>query len=157
MACEREQDAVRATRTAYENAKKAQEEDPSPANFKNERQKYNAWVEATKILSGCRMANAEPPLTNVAPCLVNVGEWTYQFVVDPDGRVVYNKWVLGGGGTGWQVMPGDFRTDLPVAASAVQSRNYIFVSGKDRASGRLMLNQCEATNPANPETWVGWG
>ena len=30
-------------------------------------------------------------------------------------------------------MPGDFRTDLPVAASAVQSRNHMFVSGKDRA------------------------
>ena len=85
------------TRTAYENAKKAQEEDPSPVNFTN-KQEYNVWVEVTKILSGCRMANAAPPATNVAPCLVTVGEWTYQFVVDPDGRLFITNgcWVEAG-------------------------------------------------------------
>jgi hypothetical protein len=112
-ACQDEQNAADSLHTTYLRLLKEEDENPSPENFKWERQAYGRWQDALKVLTSCQLANQRAPFTNLGQSMMNMGEWTYLFVVDTEGRIFYTKWKLGGGTTGYHEIPGDARTDDP--------------------------------------------
>jgi hypothetical protein len=88
--------------------------------------------------------------TNVAPTLVSEGNRTVAVVTATDGRIFYNWWDLGGGGHGWQEVPGGGRTDAAPAAALVNGANYVFITVKG-LDGNLYLNQGNVGG-----AFVGW-
>lgn len=112
--------------------------------------------QAKAALDQCR---ANPPFatphTNFAQAMVTVADYTYLFAVDLDGRILYNKWQLGGSGPGWhEVGGGGIAYEAPSAAVVAGSK-YIFLTVKGR-DGSIWLNQGQL-NPGGVDVWVGWG
>jgi hypothetical protein len=82
--------------------------------------------------------------------MVTAGNYVYQFAVAVDGRVLYNRWKLGGAAEGWREMGGGKGlTDAAPAAAAVG--DYIFVSVKAAGNNAGIL-----VNQGSGYTWVGW-
>lgn len=117
-----------------------------------------------------RLANAEndlaickhnppfpPPKTNFGQALVTIADFTYTFAVDLDGRVLYTKGKLGGGGSAWhEVGRGSFTGSAASAPAAtiVASASFLFMTIRD-SNGQIWLNQAQL-NPEGEDGWVGW-
>jgi hypothetical protein len=78
--------------------------------------------------------------TDVAPAVAGVGNNVYFFAKSLDGRIFYNRAVLGQGGVGWTEMEGGGRTDAAPAAGAIGTHVFVAVKGLD---GKPYLNQAD--------------
>ncbi len=126
--------------------------DHTPDDYKRARQNL---AQAEGNLNACQINNPlSTPMTRVGQTMVTVGDYTYWFVVDLAGRILYSRWKLGSAYQGWREVGGDGRTDATPAASVIQRANYIFLSIKG-LDGNLYLNQGEL-HPEGTDTWVGW-
>jgi len=87
---------------------------------------------------------SEAPLTNAAPAVGGVGNNVYFFAKGSDGRIMYNRALLGQAGLCWSEMEGNGRTDAAPAAGAVGNHVFVAVKGGD---GMLYLNQADLGHP----------
>ena len=88
--------------------------------------------------------SSEAPQTNVAPALVAVGNNILILARSLDGRVMYQRAMLGQAGLCWGELEGNGRTDTAPAAAAVGSHIYVAVKGSD---GRVAINQSDLDHP----------
>jgi len=78
--------------------------------------------------------------TDVAPAVAGVGNSIYLFQKSVDGRIFYNRAVLGQAGLGWAVMQGKGLISSAPSASAVGTHVFVSARGLD---GGLYLNQAD--------------
>jgi hypothetical protein len=88
----------------------------------------------------------DPLLTDVAPAVAGVGNNVYFFAKSLDGRIFYDRAVLGQGGVGWSEVEGNGRTDAAPAAAGVGNHVFVAVKGLD---GHIYLNQADLGRPFN--------
>jgi hypothetical protein len=81
-----------------------------------------------------------PPSTAAAPAVAGVGNNIYFFAKIADGRLMYNRAILGQAGCCWSEIDGSGRTDAAPAAGAVGSHVFVAAKGVD---GRGYLNQAD--------------
>jgi hypothetical protein len=82
--------------------------------------------------------------TDAAMAVAGVGNSVYFFARGLDGRIYYNRAVLGEAGQGWLEMDGDGRTAAAPAAGAVGTHVFVAVRHED---GQLYLNQADLAQP----------
>ncbi len=79
-------------------------------------------------------------ITDDAPGAAGVSNTVYFLAKRSDGRIYYNRAVLGQAGVGWTEMEGDGRTDAPPAGGAVGTHLFVAIKGLD---GNVYLNQAD--------------
>jgi hypothetical protein len=80
-------------------------------------------------------------VTGVAPGAASEGNTSVVAATSTEGRIFYNWWNLGQGGSGWIEMPGGGSTDAAPAAALVGADNdYLFAAVKG-LDGNVYLNQ----------------
>jgi len=85
--------------------------------------------------------------SDTAPAVTGVGQSVYFVARRSDGRVFYNRAVLGQAGVGWREMEGNGLTDASPAAAAVGTHVFVAVKGLD---GRIWLNQADEARGFGP-------
>jgi len=88
--------------------------------------------------------------TSAAPAAAAAGNRTAAVITEPDGRILYDWWDLGGGGHGFREVPGGGRTNAAPAVTLVANGTYMFVVVKG-LDNQLWLNQ---GTPGG--AFVGW-
>ncbi|KAH8898881.1 hypothetical protein GQ53DRAFT_360501 [Thozetella sp. PMI_491] len=89
-------------------------------------------------------------VSNVSPTATSYLNRTLTLVTATDGRVMHDWSDLGGGGQGWREVPGNFRTNLTVAASLTNKGGYAFILGR-ASDGTVFIQQGNLG-----AAWVGW-
>ena len=84
------------------------------------------------------------PKTTVSAAVAGVGNNVYFFAKTADGRIMYNRAVLGQAGLCWSEVEGNGRTDMAPAAGAVGTHVFVAVKGLD---GRVAINQADLGHP----------
>ena len=82
--------------------------------------------------------------TDVAPSVAGVGGSVYFFARRVDGRIFYNRAIVGQAGAGWIEMEGGGRTNSPPAVGAIGSHVFAAIRGLD---GSIYLNQTDDGKP----------
>lgn len=88
--------------------------------------------------------------TKVAPAVATTPDGVLFFAIDLQGRILFNRAVLGQAGQGWVEVGGNGRTDASPAAALVGNTPYIFAAVKG-LDGYIYINQADLGGP-----WVGW-
>lgn len=143
MSCEKEKQLYDGAVNLYQHA-------PTTANL-------NRLLAAQKALDKCNASQPiiTAPLTKFDQAMVTVaGGHTYLFVVALDGRILYTRWKLGGGGNPWQEVGGSGIAYSGPAASIVSGTKYIFITVRG-GDDKVWLNQ-GTLDPVGIDTWVGW-
>ena len=101
----------------------------------------NLWLNQADL--GGHFNNFWSPMgfsTDVAPAVAAVGNNVYFFAKSLDGRVFYNRAVLGQAGLGWTEVDGNGRISSAPAAAGVGTHVFVAARGLD---GNLWLNQAD--------------
>jgi len=112
---------------------------------------YNSWDWEYLRKQFANLSSTGPTapahfMTDVAPAVAGVGNNVYFFAKTLDGRIYYNRAVLGQAGVGWTEIDGDGRTHAPPSAGAVA--NHVFVAVKG-LNGTVYINQADEARPFN--------
>lgn len=111
----------------------------------NDEVSYNSWdweYLRKKFISFSSTGPIKPAhfMTNAAPCIAGVGKSVYFFGKRIDGRIFYNRALLGQAGQGWVEMEGNGHTDVSPAAAAIGTHVFVAIKGLD---GRIYINQAD--------------
>lgn len=83
-------------------------------------------------------------MSDTSPALAGVGNSIYIFARRADGRVMFDRAVLGQKGSGWREVDGDGRTDSAPASAAIGRHVFVAIRGMD---GRIQINQADQDRP----------
>ena len=119
---------------------------------------YNSWdwEYLRKQFVKLSSSGPSPPthfMTDVAPAVAGVGNNVFFVARRLDGRVYYNRAVLGQAGVGWNEVDGGGRTDTAPAAGAVGTHVFVAVKGLE---GQGYLNQADLGGSFN-SFWLPMG
>lgn len=115
----------------------------------NDEVSYNSWDWEFLRKQFVKFSSTGPTLpahfqTEGAPSFLGVGNSFYMFGNRSDGRIFYNRAILGQAGSGWTEMEGNGKTDRSPASGAVGTHLFIAIKGLD---GQIYLNQADEGNP----------
>jgi len=110
---------------------------------------YNSWDWEYLRKQFVKLSSTGPTMpvhfqTDTAPSIAGVGNSIYFFGKRIDGRIFYNRALLGQAGQGWMEMEGNGKTDVSPAAAAVGTHVFVAIKGMD---GRIYLNQADEGKP----------
>jgi hypothetical protein len=106
---------------------------------------YNAWDWEYLRQQFVKLSSTGPTTpahfsTDVGPAVAGVGNSVYFVARRTDGRIFYNRAVLGQAGVGWVEMEGNGYTNAAPAAAAIGSHVFVAVKGPDN---RIYINQAD--------------
>jgi hypothetical protein len=120
-----------------------------PCSCSNDSVSYNSWDWEFLRKEFVKRGSTGPSMpahfqTDAGPAVSGVGKSVYFFAKRGDGRVFYNRAVIGAAGEGWTEMEGNGLTDAAPSAAAVGSHVFVAIKGMD---GRVYINQADEGKP----------